>query len=24
VNNFEEPAPGVTKTMDELVLALLQ
>ena len=24
VNNFEEPAPAVTKTMDELVLALLQ
>jgi D-alanyl-D-alanine carboxypeptidase/D-alanyl-D-alanine-endopeptidase (penicillin-binding protein 4) len=24
INNFEEPAPGVTKTMDELVLALLQ
>jgi D-alanyl-D-alanine carboxypeptidase/D-alanyl-D-alanine-endopeptidase (penicillin-binding protein 4) len=24
VNNFEEPAPGVTKVMDELVLALLQ
>ena len=24
VNNFEEPAPGVTKAMDELVLALLQ
>ncbi len=24
VNNFEEPGPGVTKTIDELVLALLQ
>jgi serine-type D-Ala-D-Ala carboxypeptidase/endopeptidase (penicillin-binding protein 4) len=24
VNNFEEPAPGVTKSMDELVLAVLQ
>jgi serine-type D-Ala-D-Ala carboxypeptidase/endopeptidase (penicillin-binding protein 4) len=24
VNNFEEPAPGVTKAMDELVLSLLQ
>ena len=23
VNNFEEPSPGVTKTIDELVLALL-
>ena len=24
VNNFEEPAPGVTKTIDDLVLVLLQ
>jgi D-alanyl-D-alanine carboxypeptidase/D-alanyl-D-alanine-endopeptidase (penicillin-binding protein 4) len=24
VNNFEEPGPGVTKTIDELVLSLLQ
>ncbi len=24
VNNFEEPGPGVTKTIDDLVLALLQ
>jgi len=24
VNNFEEPGPGVTKIIDELVLALLQ
>jgi D-alanyl-D-alanine carboxypeptidase/D-alanyl-D-alanine-endopeptidase (penicillin-binding protein 4) len=24
VNNFEEPAPGVTKAIDEIVLALLQ
>ena len=24
INNFEEPGPGVTKTIDELVLALLQ
>ena len=24
VNNFEEPGPGVTKTIDEMVLALLQ
>jgi serine-type D-Ala-D-Ala carboxypeptidase/endopeptidase (penicillin-binding protein 4) len=24
VNHFEEPSPGVTKTIDELVLALLQ
>lgn len=24
VNNFEEPGPGITKTIDELVLALLE
>jgi len=24
VNNFEEPAPGVTKTIDQLVLALIE